>query len=289
MYTEPETSSSSDEDFHQSRRYEILIDRLQRFLKKNPQLVEDEDKDDDNATEWCHCRQGDLGTISVRCDAPGCSIRWYHKECLPYQDQRLVDEFDLWICPSCLMNQLADLVKEQRPVTRTSDKGDEVDEVVGQEINMAEVDARLRRTGNWVFNDSTKNTPGRWRSKKSKIQSDAQPLHSHHETDPSLIAAKTASAIIPHPSLDESLPGTWGASLSVMAKLTISVSDFSGVQRSARIWTSDATQVSVTAEKQLSVAYMHDYCIPRQAILIHLPLAPVYHSQTTRISVRIKA
>lgn len=256
-------SSTSDEELQHSRRYEILVSRLGRFLKKNPQFTEDEDEDED--TPWCYCKQGDLGTVSVRCDAPGCHIRWYHKECLPYRDQLLVDEFDLWICPNCLMHQLVDLIKEQRSFTGTSHQGDEIDEVVKQEIDMAVVDARLRRSGRWIFKDSSKNTPRHQRSGKTRIRSDTQLFHPHQGTALSLIAAVTAPTIIPEvPSQsDKPVQGTWGASLSVMAKLTMSVSNFDSLQTSARIWTCEATQVTVTAEESLSVEYKHDYWIPK--------------------------
>lgn len=258
--------STSDDEFDTSRRYEILINRLGRFLKKNPQFSEDEDDDDDDdETPWCWCQQGDLGTVSVRCDAPGCRIRWYHKECLPNQDKLLVDEFDLWICPNCLVHQLVELIKEQRSSDATSDLGDETDEVAKQEINMAIVDARLRRSGRWIFKDPIENIARRQRSRDSRAQSEDQPRRPHQGQSLSLIAAGNATSVMPEtPNRFESpVPGTWGASASVKPKLAVSVSNFGSLQASARIWTSETTQVVVSAEETLSVEYKHNYLIPR--------------------------
>jgi hypothetical protein len=258
-----EASSTSNDEFETSRRYEILINRLGRFLKKNPQFSEDEDEDED--IPWCWCQQGDLGTVSVRCDAPDCRVRWYHKECLPFKDQQLVDEFDLWICPNCLMHQLVELIKEQRSSDASSDLDDDIDAAAKQEINMAIVDARLRESGRWIFKDPIENIARHQRSGDSRAQSEDQPYRPHQGQGLLLIAAGNATSAMPEtPSRFEApVPGTWGASASVKSKLSVSVSNFASLQASARIWTSEATLVVVSAEETLSVEYKHTNLIPR--------------------------
>lgn len=263
--SETSSSSASDEELDKPRRYEILITRLGRFLKKHPDFTDDEEESDDD-TPWCMCQQGILGGDAIRCDVPKCRIRWYHKACLPYLDLRLAEEFNLWICPNCLMRQLLDLIEEQRSTTAPSDPKVILDEAVSQQINMAIIDMRLHERGLWIFKDPLKKVAARrqcGRDIKVKSEHQTSQLRQGTSISRSTAGIRGSSAPVTSSQDEGPIPGTWGASPSVMARQFKSVDNACTLQESARIWTSEATQIMVTSEETLVIEYKHDDVVPR--------------------------
>lgn len=272
MNLSQKTSSSSDDEANKYRLYEILTTRLGRFLKHHPDFNEEEDDDDE--TPWCHCKQGMLGGDSIRCDVPNCRILWYHKACLPYQDLKLADDFDLWICPNCLVHQLLDLIREQNPARADSQFEADMDANTRRQINMALIDIRLHERGQWIFKDPLKSAARRWkRELDAKAESGNQSAHLRPDTPTSIATTGNlypGSVASGTSSRDESPKrDTWGASVSVVQNLSISVANACSLQETARIWTSQATQVLETSENTLIVEYKHDCAIPRSVMTHH--------------------
>lgn len=108
----PSKQKSKDEN----PRYAVLLRRLAKTLKENPQAIEEDEEE--KYPFWCTCKMGNLGGQSVRCDVPTCNIVWWHMECLPERHQTRAQQDDgklsnelpaypvaeakaeLWICPN---------------------------------------------------------------------------------------------------------------------------------------------------------------------------------------------
>lgn len=45
---------------------------------------------------WCVCRQGEYGKM-IACDAPGCTIEWFHLACVGIEKIPK----GKWFCPTC--------------------------------------------------------------------------------------------------------------------------------------------------------------------------------------------
>ncbi|KAK5050342.1 hypothetical protein LTR84_003623 [Exophiala bonariae] len=259
MNLSQETSASSDADATNSRFYENLITRLGRSLKHHPNFDEEEEEDDDEP--WCHCKQGSLGSEGIRCDVPNCRVRWYHKACLPYKDLQLAEDFDLWICPNCLVHQLLDLIREQNPTGAFPQLEAGMDEAMTQQINMALIDVRLQERGQWIFKNPVKSAARR-RQREMEQSARLRPdtpisIASTGNLHPESVTSRASSRS------DTPKPGTLGANASFTEKLSMSVDNARSLQETARIWTSQSTQVVEMYESTLMVEYKHGCKIPK--------------------------
>jgi hypothetical protein len=94
---------------------------------------EHDDGHDDNGSHprtWCWCKRGDIGTESVKCGNPDCTIEWYHKPCLNVYEKWFVKQYgqffavwnlmvsltitELWMCCTCMIPRWKLIIAQER-------------------------------------------------------------------------------------------------------------------------------------------------------------------------------
>ncbi|KAK5036987.1 Inhibitor of growth protein 3 [Exophiala sideris] len=120
----PETDPKPLPDRSRSRWVTALI-KLQNYRQELGMTSYDDDGDtDDDLQTWCRCQRGDIGSDSIKCGNPDCTIGWYHKPCLNVHEQWFLKQYQLWMCTNCMIPKwraiLAEVRAARAPVTDKS-------------------------------------------------------------------------------------------------------------------------------------------------------------------------
>lgn len=93
----PEPQPKPLPESSQSRWVTALI-QLKKHRQNLGITADDEHDDEHNDNDshlrtWCWCERGDIGTESVKCGNPDCSIGWYHKPCLNVYEKWFMKQY----------------------------------------------------------------------------------------------------------------------------------------------------------------------------------------------------